>query len=43
METRGYKFNKFLRRFRQKTKTSFKVYGKKDRRQNHVTLNKGDL
>jgi len=43
MESKGHKYNSFLRRFRQKMKPSFKVYGKKDRRQNHVTLNKGDL
>ena len=42
MESKGHKYNKFLRRFRQKMKPSSKVYGKKDRRQNRVTLNKGD-
>jgi len=31
----GYRHNNFLRRFRQKMKPSAKVYGKKDRRQNH--------
>ncbi len=31
----GYRHNNFLRRFRQKMKPSTKVYGKKDRRQNH--------
>ena len=41
MESKGHKYNKFLRRFRQKMKPSFKVYGKKDRRQNR-NAHKGD-
>ena len=41
MESKGHKYNKFLRRFRQKMKPSSKVYGKKDRRQNR-NAQKGD-
>lgn len=40
-ESKGHKYNKFLRRFRQKMKPSSKVYGKKDRRQNR-NAQKGD-
>ena len=34
--------NNFWRRFRMKVKTSAKVYGKKDRRQNKVNTRTGD-
>ena len=41
MESKGHKYNSFLRRFRLKVKPSSKVYGKKDRRQNR-NAHKGD-
>ena len=41
MESKGHKYNSFLRRFRLKVKPSSKVYGKKDRRRNR-NAQKGD-